>query len=67
MRKDLFDLFEKHQDTIFQIYTNGTLIDEKMVERFVALGNVIPAISIEGLRRRPMHGEERATSTGSSK
>jgi MoaA/NifB/PqqE/SkfB family radical SAM enzyme len=50
IRKDLFDLFEKHGDTIFQIYTNGTLIDEKMVERFVALGNVVPAISLEGLR-----------------
>jgi len=50
LRKDLFDLFEKHPDTIFQVYTNGTLIDEKMVERFVALGNVVPAISIEGLR-----------------
>jgi MoaA/NifB/PqqE/SkfB family radical SAM enzyme len=50
LRKDLFDLFEKHEDTIFQIYTNGTLIDEKMVERFVALGNVVPAISLEGLR-----------------
>jgi MoaA/NifB/PqqE/SkfB family radical SAM enzyme len=50
IRKDLFDLFEKHEDTIFQIYTNGTLIDEKMVERFVALGNVVPAISLEGLR-----------------
>lgn len=50
LRKDLFDLFEKHEDTTFQIYTNGTLIDEKMVERFVELGNVIPAISLEGLR-----------------
>ncbi|MDI7261268.1 MAG: radical SAM protein [Thermodesulfobacteriota bacterium] len=50
LRRDLFDLFEKHQDTIFQVYTNGTLIDEKMVERFVALGNVVPAISLEGLR-----------------
>lgn len=50
LRKDLFDLFEKHEDTIFQIYTNGTLIDEDMVERFVALGNVVPAISLEGLR-----------------
>jgi MoaA/NifB/PqqE/SkfB family radical SAM enzyme len=49
LRKDLFDLFEKHEDTLFQIYTNGTLIDEKMVERFVALGNVVPAISLEGL------------------
>jgi len=50
LRKDLFDLFEKHEDTIFQIYTNGTLIDEEMVERFVVLGNVVPAISLEGLR-----------------
>src|SRR4030042_92637 len=50
LRKDLFDLFEKHPDTIFQIYTNGSLIDEGMIDRFVALGNVVPAISLEGLR-----------------
>jgi MoaA/NifB/PqqE/SkfB family radical SAM enzyme len=50
LRKDLFDLFEKHPDSIFQIYTNGSLIDEGMVERFVELGNVIPAISLEGFR-----------------
>ncbi len=50
LRKDLFDLFEKHPDTIFQIYTNGSLIDEGMVERFVELGNVVPAISLEGFR-----------------
>jgi MoaA/NifB/PqqE/SkfB family radical SAM enzyme len=50
LREDLFDLFEKHEDTTFQIYTNASLIDEKMVERFVALGNVVPAISLEGLR-----------------
>lgn len=50
LRKDLFDVFEKHPDSIFQIYTNGSLIDEGMVERFVKLGNVVPAISLEGLR-----------------
>ncbi len=50
IRRDLFDLFEKHPDTIFQVYTNGTLIDETMVKRFVALGNVVPAISLEGMR-----------------
>jgi MoaA/NifB/PqqE/SkfB family radical SAM enzyme len=50
LRKDLFDLFEKHPDTIFHIYTNGSLIDEGLVERFVELGNVVPAISLEGLR-----------------
>ena len=50
LRKDLFDLFEKHEDMMFQIYTNATLIDDKMIDRFVALGNVAPAISLEGLR-----------------
>jgi MoaA/NifB/PqqE/SkfB family radical SAM enzyme len=50
LRKDLFDLFEKHGDTTFQIYTNASLIDEKMIDRFVSLGNVVPAISLEGLR-----------------
>jgi MoaA/NifB/PqqE/SkfB family radical SAM enzyme len=48
VRKDLFDLFEKHQDMIFQIYTNGTLIDEAMAERLCKLGNVAPIISVEG-------------------
>ena len=50
VRKDLFDLFEAHEDTLFQVYTNATLIDEKMIERFVALGNVALAISLEGFR-----------------
>ncbi len=50
LRQDLFDLFEKHEDMMFQVYTNATLIDEKMIDRFVALGNVAPAISLEGLR-----------------
>jgi MoaA/NifB/PqqE/SkfB family radical SAM enzyme len=48
VRKDLFDLFEKHQDMIFQIYTNGTLIDEAIAERLSKLGNVAPIISVEG-------------------
>jgi MoaA/NifB/PqqE/SkfB family radical SAM enzyme len=50
LRKDLFQLFEKHEDVGFQIYTNATLIDEEMVDRFARLGNVMPAISVEGLQ-----------------
>ncbi|MGB9597721.1 MAG: radical SAM/SPASM domain-containing protein, partial [Candidatus Poribacteria bacterium] len=44
----LFDIFEKHHDMSFQIYTNGTLIDDKAVEKLVSLGNAAPAISVEG-------------------
>jgi MoaA/NifB/PqqE/SkfB family radical SAM enzyme len=52
LRKDLFDLFEKHGDVSFQIYTNARQIDEPMVERLAALGNAIPAISLEGLEEQ---------------
>ena len=44
----LLSIFEKHNDMYFQTYTNGTLIDEKMAEKLEQLGNVAPAISVEG-------------------
>jgi MoaA/NifB/PqqE/SkfB family radical SAM enzyme len=46
--ESLLDIFEKHHDMSYQIYTNGTLIDDKVVERLVSLGNAAPAISVEG-------------------
>ncbi|UCC66609.1 MAG: radical SAM protein [Deltaproteobacteria bacterium] len=49
LRKDLFSLFEEHEDVGFQVYTNARLIDRRMVDRFAALGNVMLAISLEGL------------------
>lgn len=50
--RDLLSLFEKHNDCAFQIYTNGTLIDREMANRLVKLGNVAPAISVEGFREQ---------------
>lgn len=50
--KDLLDIAEKHPDIFFLFYTNGTLIDEKTAQRMAALGNVTPAISVEGWRGR---------------
>lgn len=44
----IFDVFEKHNDVIFHMYTNGSLIDEKVCQRLAEVGNVIPAVSIEG-------------------
>jgi MoaA/NifB/PqqE/SkfB family radical SAM enzyme len=32
----------------FQVYTNGTLIDESLAKRLSRLGNVLPAISVDG-------------------
>lgn len=48
IRQDLLEIFEKHDETYFQVYTNGTLIDEKLAKRLSRLGNVAPMISIEG-------------------
>jgi len=48
VRKDLLDLYEKHSDVGFQIYTHGGLLDEETVQRLAELGNVMPCISIEG-------------------
>ena len=50
--KGLLDAAEKHPDVFFMFYTNGTLIDEKTAQRMAALGNVTPAISVEGWRDR---------------
>jgi MoaA/NifB/PqqE/SkfB family radical SAM enzyme len=44
----LIEVLETHDDAIFQIYTNGTLIDEKRASEFARLGNALPCISVEG-------------------
>ncbi|MGQ9632604.1 MAG: radical SAM protein [bacterium] len=49
--KDIFDLAEEHRDNFFLVYTNGTVISEDVAERFAAVGNMTPAISVEGFER----------------
>ena len=49
--KGLFDIAEKHRDTFFLMYTNGTLIDEKVAKKLAELGNITPAISVEGFEK----------------
>lgn len=48
MRSDMWDLYEGHSDVIFQVFTNGTLLDEMTAERLATLGNVVPVLSLEG-------------------
>ncbi len=47
--KGILDLFAEFDDCFFMMYTNGTLIDRRTAERMAELGNVVPAISVEGL------------------
>lgn len=48
MYKPLFDIFQKHQDCYFQLFTNGTLLDAGVAEKLRKCANVTPLISFEG-------------------
>ncbi len=50
-RKDIFDVWEKHDDMYFQLYTNGTMINERVADRLAELGNVAPVCSLEGFEK----------------
>jgi MoaA/NifB/PqqE/SkfB family radical SAM enzyme len=49
--KDLFDVLEENQGTYFMMYTNATLIDEDVARKMAQLGNITPAISVEGWQK----------------
>lgn len=49
LHSDIFTIFENNPKAYFQLFTNGTLLDETVCSRLAELGNVTPLISIEGL------------------
>lgn len=44
----MLDIYKKYNDMYFMPFTNGTLFDEKLADKLVDLGNVMPMFSIEG-------------------
>jgi MoaA/NifB/PqqE/SkfB family radical SAM enzyme len=50
--KSLLDAVDKHNECLYLMFTNGTLIDQAAAKRLVHLGNLTPAISVEGMRSR---------------
>jgi MoaA/NifB/PqqE/SkfB family radical SAM enzyme len=48
--RDLLELVEKHPDLLYLMFTNGTLVDQKVAARLERVGCVTPAISLEGMR-----------------
>jgi len=51
IREDLFEIFKKHSDTYFQVFSNGTLVDEKIAQKLLDCGNVFVNFSIEGFEK----------------
>ena len=49
---DLVEIARMHPSQYFLVYTNGTLIDEELAGRLAAVGNVTPAISVEGFEEQ---------------
>ena len=47
----LLDMFERHSNDMFMFYTNSTLITDECARRMAELGNVTPAISVEGFEK----------------
>ena len=65
--RPLLDVIERHPQSVFMVFTNATMINDRVADRIVELGNVCPTISIEGGTRshrrpprrrhlRPHHG-----------
>jgi len=49
---DLLDMALKHPSEFFLVYTNGTLITKSVASELSKLGNVTPAISVEGFQEQ---------------
>lgn len=49
--KTLFDIWEKYNEMFFLVYTNGTMIGKDTAEKLAELGNVTPALSVEGFEK----------------
>jgi MoaA/NifB/PqqE/SkfB family radical SAM enzyme len=69
MYRGLLDIFTKHSDCYFQLFTNGTLLTDGIARQLRKAGNVTPLISIEGLeeesdRRRQAGGVYQRTLHG---
>jgi len=66
MYKGLFEVFRKHSDCYFQLFTNGTLLTPSAAHDLRKLANVTPLISFEGdqevadVRRGGMNVYEKA-------
>jgi MoaA/NifB/PqqE/SkfB family radical SAM enzyme len=48
--KPLLDIVAQNSDCIFQIFTNATAVNERIVKRLAELGNAILVLSIEGMQ-----------------
>jgi len=59
--KGIIELAKEHSDNFFLMYTNGTVIDEEMAKKLEEVGNITPAISVEGFEKETDHRRGKGT------
>jgi MoaA/NifB/PqqE/SkfB family radical SAM enzyme len=59
--KTLLDIYRKYNDMFFLVYTNGTIINEEIVQKLADCANVTPAISVEGFEEETDQRRGRGT------
>jgi MoaA/NifB/PqqE/SkfB family radical SAM enzyme len=50
MWDQLLDFARENQDSYFQVFTNGTLLDHDTIDELAQIGNIAPMLSVEGTR-----------------
>ena len=48
---DIIEIARRHPEQYFLVYTNGTFINEYTANRLAEVGNITPAISVEGFEK----------------
>jgi len=48
VRDDMWEIYKRHSDIFFHVYTNGTLVNKETAKKLAELGNIVVAFSIEG-------------------
>ena len=46
MHREMLELFDRHPDCYFQVFTNGHYITQEVAQRLRRVGNVTPLISV---------------------
>jgi len=45
---DMWEIYKRHKDVFFQVFTNGTLIDKETARKLAEAGNVLVIFSLDG-------------------
>lgn len=52
LRDGLLDILKRHKKILFLMVTNGTLLDDSTAAKIAKAGNIIPVVSIEGMKEQ---------------